>query len=331
MCVAASPAAVLGEGGGLVDESHRQERRAGDDLHAPPAHVLQEGVVEAVEHLLRQVLPDGAELVQDAPQGLLPHLAQGDLRDLGSGSLDLAVELRLPIFRLGKLLLEVGQRPVGCLELALLVGELGEDVVELPLEGFLLPEQGIPSVRSGIRAGEAPPDAFQFPFYPGPSRLQVGHHRPESLDAYRCQSDLPVEPFEFGSPADHLALQGAALGRQFAPVLLVAFLLRMGHGDAVTALQPPLPVDLREQVVECQGASAELVLVRSAEDFAERDPAVLCHGHQIGMDMGCPLVQVDDEGEYVLLPELAGKGVVHVLRPPFDFRAPLEAGVIGTL
>ena len=152
------------------------------------------------------VLPDGSELVQDSPQGLLPHLAQGDLRDLGSGSLDLAFELRLPFFRLGKLLLEVGQRPVGGLELALLVGELGEDVVELPLEGFLLPEQGFPSVRSGIRAGEAPPDAFQFPFYPGPSRLQVGHHRPESLDADRCQSDLPVEPFESGSPADDLAL-----------------------------------------------------------------------------------------------------------------------------
>ena len=105
----------------------------------------------------------------------------------------------------------------------------------------------------------------------------------------------------------------------------------MGHGHAVTALQSPLPVDLREQVVEGQGASPELVLVRSAEDLAEGNPAILCHRHQIGMDMGCPLVQVDDEGEYVLLPELAGKGVVHVLRPPFDFRAAFEAGVIGTL
>ena len=35
-------------------------------------------------------------------------------------------------------------------------------------------------------------DAVQFLLYPGLSRLQVGHHRPESFDPDRRQSDLPV-------------------------------------------------------------------------------------------------------------------------------------------
>ena len=304
--MATSAATVLGEGGRLIYHPHREERRTRDDLHAPPAHVLQEGIVEALGHLIRHLLVDGPEFIEDSPEGFRSDLAQGNLRHLGSGSLDLAFELRLPFFGLGQLLLEVGQGPVGILQFALLVSELSEDVIKFPLEGFLLPEQGFPTAGGDVPIGEAAADTVQFHFYPCPSGLEVGDHRPESLDTDRCQSDLLVEPFQFGSPAGYFTFEGAALCRKFPPVLLMAFLLRMGHGDAVSAPEAPLFVDLREEIVECQRPAPELVLVGPAEDLAEGDPAVLCHRYQIGMDMGCPFIEVDNEGQDVLLPELAG-------------------------
>ena len=68
--MAAATAAVLGEGRGLVDHPHREERRTRDDLHAPAAHVLQERIIEVRGRLRRELLAHEPELIEDIPESL---------------------------------------------------------------------------------------------------------------------------------------------------------------------------------------------------------------------------------------------------------------------
>ena len=78
-----------------------------------------------------------------------------------------------------------------------------------------------------------------------------------------------------------------------------------------------------------QGPPPVFVLVRSGEDLLVVYLPVSRHRHDVGMYMRCPLVQMDDEGEDVLLAEPAGKDAVHVLGPALDLRTPLQVRIVG--
>ena len=87
----------------------------------------------------------------------------------------------------------------------------------------------------------------------------------------------------------------------------MAFLLRMGHGDTVTAFQSPLLIDLPEHVMEGQGASTEFVLIPSGEDLVEGNQIVLRHRDKVRVNVRRALVQMYDKGQYVLLPVFSNK------------------------
>ena len=81
----------------------------------------------------------------------------------------------------------------------------------------------------------------------------------------------------------------------------MAFLLRVGHRDAVPAFQSPPCVHGREKIMERHGSAAVLILVRPDHDLVEGDLPVRRDGDHVGMDVGCALVQMYDKGQYVLL------------------------------
>ncbi len=239
------------------------------------------------------------------------------------------MQLLLPLLRGLDLAAKLRELTLRVPELAALVVQLAQDLVEFLLEGLLL----LPEVRApgGAKAvlGEGLPDGVDLLFDACPRSLQMGDHRREGLQAFCRLGDLLVEGLEGGTLAADFLLECAALPGQLAPVLLVAFLLRVGHGDAVTALESPPAVDRREEVVEREGAFAELVLRPSGEDLVEGDHAVL-HRDDVGMDVGRPLVQVYDKRQDVLLPEPAGEDVIHILRPVLDRGTSYDPAVVGT-
>ena len=152
MAVAASAALVLGEGRGLVDHPHEEECRAGDDTRALACHVLKERIVHQGGLARGQHALEYLEVPQDRPQRLDPDLVQGDLRNLGRGRADLFVEFLLPLLRGLDLAPELRELALRILELASLVVELGEDLVEFLLQGLLLLAEVGPAVRAKVSA-----------------------------------------------------------------------------------------------------------------------------------------------------------------------------------
>ena len=209
--MAAASALVLGEGRGLVYHAHEEERRARDDVHALSAHVLKERVVDGRELLGRHRPFQFLEVAKDGPERLRPDLVQGDLRHLGSGILNLVLELVLPLFRCRHLALEVGEPLLSILEFATLVGEFCQDIVQLLLEGLFLLLECVAPVRAKAVIGERTTDGVYLCLDAGPSGLQVGDHRVESLHAPGRLGDLLIQGLEGGTLAVHLPLECTAL------------------------------------------------------------------------------------------------------------------------
>ena len=209
--MAASAALVLGEGRGLVDHTYEEECRAGDDTRALACHVLKERIVQERGLALGQHALEDLEVPKDRPQRLDPDLVQGDFRHLGRGRADLLVEFLLPLLRGFDLAPEFRELALRVLELAALVVEFGEDLVEFLLQGLLLrPEVG-PAVRAKALVGQGLPDGVDLLLDTTPRRLQVGDHSGEALHAFCRLGDLPFKAFEGGILAVHLLLECTAL------------------------------------------------------------------------------------------------------------------------
>ena len=121
------------------------------------------------------------------------------------------LELILPLFRCGNLALEVGEPLLRILEFATLVSEFCQDVVQLLLEGLLLLPERVAPVRAKAVIGERAPDGVYLSLDAGPSGLQVGDHRVETLHALGRLCDLLVQGLESGTLAVHLPLECTAL------------------------------------------------------------------------------------------------------------------------
>ena len=95
--------------------------------------------------------------------------SQVDPGHLRRGRFQFGSELVLPLFGLGDLPfaflqpgLQLGELAVRLLEFLALVGEAGEDPVELLLQGFLLAEQLLPSFLPCCFAVQLPSDRVHF-------------------------------------------------------------------------------------------------------------------------------------------------------------------------